>query len=390
MLLHVAICVGVGPAESVPLALSETLSHHFPTFSFFFKKRVGGVDLSQPLTNVLHVLHLGHPSKRYKTATRIFPIFSIAHIGKRERQPPAFTPSMTPNLFLATQTLFSPHKWFKDRKSERPTRKTEHWDVPIPGIYEYIPGRGWYLIATDKNASTNLDPNPQVLEGRPLAVPNTEDPKETTAMTPPVPVRYSKVLKRYMLEPDYKLRKRHGDIEDSRGKRVQVGFFQLDDGIAWVQCWDDEGEFIPGPYKLWCIDARTNSFRHMLRKDDPDYQPSRQNSFDHDPSTRRRSQDSRSTQYRTSGPGTPRDGPSVPSSRANSIRGFALSNSSSQANSRRSSPKRSPSIPLEEAKAKLRAMAQAQAAAVRSSVRPDEVTRGRQPAVVKAASTPAS
>ncbi|KAF2794288.1 hypothetical protein K505DRAFT_242452 [Melanomma pulvis-pyrius CBS 109.77] len=292
---------------------------------------------------------------------------------------------MTPNLLLATQTLFSPHRWFSKSRSERPTRKTEHWDSPIPGYYEYIPGRGWYLIATDKDASSEVDSDSTAVEGGLVAAATMKPAKakEITRMTQPVAVKYSKVLKRYLLAPDYEMRKRYGVIKDSRGRSVQVGFFRLDDGIAWVQCWDAEGEFIPGPYKLWCIDTRTDMFRHMLRKDDPDYVPSRQNSFERDPSTRRRSQDSRSTHYRTSGPGTPREGPSAPSTRPNSIRGLTPSNPTShpgsQANSRRNSLKRSPSIPLEEARAALKAMAQAQVASVKSSASSAEsIRRGRQ------------
>jgi hypothetical protein len=310
---------------------------------------------------------------------------------------------MTPNLLVATQTLFSPHKWFKRQQSERPTRKTEHWDSPVPGHYEYIPGRGWYLVATDKDASSNVD---LATDGGPvgtLPMKSTKS-KDMIRMAQPVAVKYSKVLKRYLLDPDYRIRKRHGEIKDSRGRSVQVGFFRLDDGIAWVQCWDANGEFIPGPYKLWCVDAATEKFRHMLRKDDPDYAPSRansrQNSFDRDPSTGRRSQDSRSTQYRASGPATPRDGPTAPSSRANSIRGLTPSVPSSQpgsqansrANSRRVSPQRSHSLPLEEAKAALRAMAKAQAAAVQRSAGSEQsMSRGRLgprvPSIASTAST---
>lgn len=276
---------------------------------------------------------------------------------------------MSPNLFVATQTLFSPHKWFRNNKAERPTRRTERWELPVPGIYEYIPGRGWYIVATIKDASANvpeLDPK----EGGPVT-----SVDEVIKMPSPVPVRYSKVLKRYMLDPDYRMRKKYGTIPDSRGKLSQVGFFQLDDGVAWVNCWDAKGEFIPGPYKLWCIDAKNDQFRHMLRGDDPEYQRSqansrvnsRANSFDQELAGRR-SQESRSTQYR-SGPGSTRDGPSVPSTRANSVQGLTSSNPtskpSSQVNSRRGSPtrgQRSPRLPLDEAKAALSKVAQERAA----------------------------
>lgn len=290
---------------------------------------------------------------------------------------------MTPNLFVATQTLFSPHKWFKNQKSERPSRKTEHWESPIPGIYEYIPGRGWYLIATDKEPSAGVGSDAPAAEDQATPTPKDPNPngleRETIRMTQPVQVTYSKVLKRYLLAPDYEMRKKYGKIPDSQGKFYTAGFFRLDDGIAWVECWDDHGQFIPGPYKLWCLDQNTGKFRHMLKGDDPSYVRSRTNSFETGLS-RRRSQDSRSTQYR-SGPGSTRDGPSVPSTRANSIKQLTpsapTSHPGSQANSRRNSPKRSPTIQLEEAKERLRAMAAEQAAAARSRGNSLEDGRGR-------------
>lgn len=274
---------------------------------------------------------------------------------------------MTPNLFLATQTLFSPHKWFKpSQKGGRSKRKTEHWDSPVAGIYEYIPGRGWYLVATDKNP-----PEESTTDDQPSEQEHASEPKDATAtretikMTQPVQVKYSKVLKRYLLAPDYDMRKRHGKVQDSNGKAYEAGFFRLDDGVAWVECWDEEGEFVPGPYKLWCLDQKTGNFRHMLRGDDPTYVRSRANSTES-----RRSQDSRSTQYR-SGPGSTRDGPSCPSTRANSIRQLPPSAPSSKpvshSGSRRGSPKRSPSIPLEEAKERLKVMAAEQAARSRAN-----------------------
>lgn len=287
---------------------------------------------------------------------------------------------MTPNLFIATQKVFQPHKWFK-KQNERPKRRTEHWEEPVPGVYEYIPGRGWYLVATYKEHSDTESTLVDSKEGGPVGGNIEEKAKDTVQVPSPVPVRYSKVLKKYLLNPDYEKRKKYGVIENSRGRMVQVGFFQLDDGVAWVNCWDDEGEFIPGPYKLWCIDVHTDKFRHMMRGDDPDYQRSqsnsrvnsRANSFERDAGSRRNSQESRSTQYRT-GPGSTLDGPSVPSTRANSIKGLTPSNptskSASQANSRRSSPtrgQRSPRILLDDANPKLRELAMQQAAKSRSS-----------------------
>ncbi|KAF2138774.1 uncharacterized protein K452DRAFT_210227, partial [Aplosporella prunicola CBS 121167] len=161
---------------------------------------------------------------------------------------------MAPNLLVATQTLFTPHRWFTRKHSEpkRSLRKTEHWQDPKPGTYEYIPGRGWYLTRPD-----NADGTP----GERL-----EKPKLVT---------YSRVLRRYLFHTEYERRKLAGEIKDQHGKTREVGFFQLDDGVAWVNCWDHKGEFMPGPYERWCIDDRTEKFRKMLKGDDPNWRSRR-------------------------------------------------------------------------------------------------------------------
>jgi hypothetical protein len=151
---------------------------------------------------------------------------------------------MTPNLLLATQKVFQPHKWFRASKSDRPTRVTEFWSIPEPGQYEYIPGRGWYLISRLKTAMSS-------------------QPREFEKCVP-VPVHRSRVLGRYLLEDDYKNRKKTTHIKNERGVRVQAGFFRLDNEVAWVHCWNEDGTFLPGGqsgYKLWCIDSATNEFR---------------------------------------------------------------------------------------------------------------------------------
>ncbi|KAH7384099.1 hypothetical protein DE146DRAFT_215067 [Phaeosphaeria sp. MPI-PUGE-AT-0046c] len=256
---------------------------------------------------------------------------------------------MTPNLFLATQKVFQPHKWFRAPKTERPTRVTEFWTLPEPGRYEYIPGRGWYMIAKLKEASSQIN-EPQNQEGELV------QPQQFEKLDKPIPVHRSRVLGRYLLDDEYKRRKMTTQIKNEQGKRVQAGFFQLDNGIAWVHCWDENGTFIPGDksgYKLWCIDAATKEFRHMRKGDDPDYVRSRRSSRERAPVNR--SQESLSTAF-PSGPGSTRDGTSTT---ASSVRGMMspTSTPSSRVQSRRNSPKRNNSIPLEEAKAALRRMA---------------------------------
>lgn len=287
---------------------------------------------------------------------------------------------MTPNLFLATQKVLSPHKWFKTApKQERATRRTEYWAQPVPGQYEYIPGRGWYLVATAKNEPIE---DTTTKGGAVLSIEAVES-LEFVKLAKPVSVHRSQILKRYLLEDEYKKRKSQGWIRNDAGRKVQVGFFRLDDGIAWVQCWDEEGEFVPRTeYKRWFLDTETGQFRHLRKSDDPNYIRSRNPSPTHKHDSDNRSQQSASTGFQRSGATSVKESaPSMPSTRASSIRGGVLSNPtstpSSRAQSRRSSPRRNNSIPLEEAKAALRKMAEEQRAAVaRAAARP-RVERGR-------------
>lgn len=161
---------------------------------------------------------------------------------------------MAPNLLVATQTLFTPHKWFARKSSEKSVRRSEHWDDPQPGIYEYIPGRGWYLTRRDGPDGT---------------------PDER--LEKPRLVKYSRVVRRYLFDTEYQRRKLTGELTDAHGKVREVGFFLLDDGVAWVNCWNHKGEFIPGPYERWVVDERTEKFRKMLKGDDPAWR-SRQSS----------------------------------------------------------------------------------------------------------------
>lgn len=201
----------------------------------------------------------------------------------------------------------------------------------------------------------------------------TSHAKEYVKLDRPIPTHWSRVLKRYLLEPEYKVRKTNGTITNERGKNIDVGFFRLDDGVAWVQCWDEHGEFIPGPYKLWCIDGTTHTFRHMRKGDDPAFIKSRINAQDCDLDTQ--SQDSRSTQFRSGPGGTP----SMPSSRANSIR-MSMSNTTSasvsRSHSRRNSPGRGNGVPFEETRRELTRVAREQEEAIRRAAE-----RGRRHAI---------
>jgi hypothetical protein len=157
---------------------------------------------------------------------------------------------MSPNIFLATKMLVSPHKWFVRRpsqKSPKTSRRCEHWDAPIPGIYEYRPGSGWYLITLDEEVQSSDD---------------------KPAMKLPQPIIYSSILHRHMLYSEYKCRRQHSSFKDSEEKLTTATFFQLDDDVTWVMAWDGLGRAIYGGLERWIVDKQTGQLRPMLNADD--------------------------------------------------------------------------------------------------------------------------
>ncbi|KAI9718437.1 MAG: hypothetical protein M1812_004158 [Candelaria pacifica] len=151
---------------------------------------------------------------------------------------------MAPNLFVGIRTLFTPQTWFCHKscnKRSPSVGRLEHWDSPIPGTYEYIPGRGWYLIATDSPSS----------------------------MKKRQPVSYCQITKTWVLQSDFEERSQFAVVDIASGKHKRMGFYRLDDGIAYVMCWNGEGAFLPGPWERWCLDKETRKFRRMLIADDP-------------------------------------------------------------------------------------------------------------------------
>ncbi|KAI9698669.1 MAG: hypothetical protein M1836_003779 [Candelina mexicana] len=151
---------------------------------------------------------------------------------------------MAPNLFVGVCTLFKPQTWFCHKahpKRNASVGRLEHWDSPIPGTYEYIPGRGWYLVATDFPSSINKRQ----------------------------PVNYCQITEKWVLQSDFEQRSHFAIVEVSPGKQKRMGFFRLDDGIAYVMCWNGQGALIPGPWERWCLDKETRKFRKMVIGDDP-------------------------------------------------------------------------------------------------------------------------
>lgn len=141
---------------------------------------------------------------------------------------------MAPNLFVCLRIAFCPRYWFhRGDRVNGSIAKTEHWDSPVPGVYRYIPGRGWYLISRD----------------------GQEDGEKL-----PMPLVYCRIVHRYLLEDEMEDRcSWHCIQEHDDGTPVKRRFFLLDDGYTWVAGWDDQERFIPGPYQKWRFDPGSNS-----------------------------------------------------------------------------------------------------------------------------------
>jgi len=233
---------------------------------------------------------------------------------------------MTPNLFVLGKTALSPHKWFQEKKhsssrsrhdsTANEESRIEHWDYPDPGYYEHEEGRGWYIIAKDGATPGSIK-------------------------VPRAKVLYSRVLKRWIYETEMQDRKLRGRFLDESISRDEVGFFRLDNGVAWVNSSDNKGNHIDGPYTLYCIDAETKKFRIMKKKDDPDRQQRNKHQHRHlSSATSSRRYSSSSSEDEDTPPKYRKDStiprPSRPSS-SRAVSSRAVSQSASRSDSRNAS-----------------------------------------------------
>ncbi|KAI9845521.1 MAG: hypothetical protein M1837_004860 [Sclerophora amabilis] len=162
---------------------------------------------------------------------------------------------MAPNLALLSRKVFRPFSSPSTSPStkaprRKSVRRTEHWEDPVPGLYEYIPGRGWFLIKRDSTL-----------------------PDETLKREPVV--RCS-ILHRWILKAELDQRICMAKTMDDQGKIRVKRLFQLDDGVGWINCWDEDGLFDPGPWERLCADEKTGIFRKMLIGDDPGWRRRRE------------------------------------------------------------------------------------------------------------------
>ncbi|KAI9683140.1 MAG: hypothetical protein M1829_005931 [Trizodia sp. TS-e1964] len=149
---------------------------------------------------------------------------------------------MTPNVTLVLRKAFSPSRWLRKRSRccNAPKSKVEHWSRPVPGTYEYIPGRGWYMIEKDGFG--------------PLKVRQA--------------VVYCQVLGRWILQAEFECRSQV--VWTDEGKRIRC--FQLDDGVTWVNCWGMDGRVKNAPWDRWMLDEKNGNFRLMPQQEQQHWQ----------------------------------------------------------------------------------------------------------------------
>lgn len=151
---------------------------------------------------------------------------------------------MSPNPYILLRNLVTPNRWFTSntQPSHRSKGRIEHWEHPVPGLYEFVPGRGWFLVAVDTDDGDKLDN--------------------------PVPLTYCRALHRFMLKDDFESRKKWGTVKDENGNCKKGVLFRLDDGVTWIFCWDEFGNFDTSDRKIpYCIDNNTRKFRIMTATD---------------------------------------------------------------------------------------------------------------------------
>lgn len=184
---------------------------------------------------------------------------------------------MSPNPFTLVKLAFSPHRWNKNSRSssQQSVKPREQWDLPVKGIYEYKPGRGWYLVEYVEDAEPSSS-----------SIASTASVKASKAERLPRHCTYAKVQGRMMFTSDYEKRRHFEYVKTGDNYQVeQCGFFRMDDGTTYVciiicsncfsdanglvqvKCWDNFGHFIPGPYQQWCIDDKTKRMRPMVKSD---------------------------------------------------------------------------------------------------------------------------
>ncbi|KAK9567313.1 hypothetical protein V6Z88_001664 [Aspergillus fumigatus] len=147
--------------------------------------------------------------------------------------------TMAPNLFICLRAVFCPTYWFqRGERIQGSIFQEEHWESPVPGIYKYIPGRGWHLVQRD----------------------DSEYEEKV-----PVPLVYCRILHRYIFEHEMEDRCRWQSVTLHEGaKPERLLFFLLDDGYTWVAGWDAKGTFIPGPYQKWHYDHDTKTMQRVV------------------------------------------------------------------------------------------------------------------------------
>lgn len=200
---------------------------------------------------------------------------------------------MAPNLFILARNIFHPKYLLRHGRKDRikikgSISREEHWDAPVPGTYKYTPGQGWFLIRRDDDTEQASVGSHTQIDSSCSDISSTLG---STQQSLPEPVVYNSILHRYILVSDLKRRVRRCEIpvacniaastssnsEKTKQKptaatttatttRMQAFWFlRLDDGKTWVAAWDDNDNFLPGPYLKWRYDKKKKEMK--LRAD---------------------------------------------------------------------------------------------------------------------------
>lgn len=189
---------------------------------------------------------------------------------------------MVPNLTVALMTAFNPSRWRSSHRKttsvQQPPTETEHWNKPTPGLYEYFPGAGWYLVQrdgeTDRLAKADRVIWSDALDRKlllsdyisrskkgklPMPRPAGSRNSSTTKLPPGAKEKFAQVEKQQQqLVPASEV-----------SERPEVHFVCMDDGITWLNDKDSVGAPTKGPWQRFCIDKETGEFRGMTLGDDP-------------------------------------------------------------------------------------------------------------------------
>ena len=133
--------------------------------------------------------------------------------------------TMSPNPFTLVKLMCSPHQWNKRRTSHDSLTPKVQRNEPVPGIYEYKKGRGWYLVEYVEDVEPSSNSTTSTVS------------RQSKRERLPRQVIKCRVLDRWMFTTDYEKRRHFEYVQNSEDDSQvdQVGFYRMDDGVTYVR-----------------------------------------------------------------------------------------------------------------------------------------------------------